>query len=65
MFSGRRSASTAAEKGQTLANCSNSIGKESIVLQYFSGTADTLLIIRVEHCSGPRLSVADANSFIP
>ena len=34
MFSGRRSASTAAEKGQTLANCSNSIGKESIVLQF-------------------------------
>ena len=33
MLSGRRSASTAAEKGETLANCSNSIGKESTVLQ--------------------------------
>ena len=31
MFSGRRSASTAAEKGETLANCSNSIGKERII----------------------------------
>ena len=39
MLSGRRSASTAAEQGETLSNCSNSIGKESIVLQSCS-TAD-------------------------
>ena len=43
MFSGRRSASTAAEKGETLANCSNSIGKESIVHSYWSRIIQSLL----------------------
>ena len=43
MFSGRRSASTAAEKGETLANCSNSIGKESLVHSHWSRIIQSLL----------------------
>ena len=43
MFSGRRSASTAAEKGETLANCSNSIGKETLVHSHWSRIIQSLL----------------------